>query len=180
VDHSIFRAFNKGALAMINVDGPENTVVYSGRQADEVYLPEGGAIQTLTADAAAAAPPATTRAERMTRGDQVYTSVCAACHQPGGRGIPAAFPPLANSDYLNADRNRAISVVLFGLTGTITVNGASFNSVMPALGMSDADVASVLTYVYGNWGNAGFDITPEEVAAVRAAGPPATAAVTEH
>src|SRR5262249_61228154 len=28
VDHSIFRAFNKGALAMLKVDGPDNKLVY--------------------------------------------------------------------------------------------------------------------------------------------------------
>lgn len=45
VDHSIFRAFNKGALGLIKVDGPEDKVVYSGKTADNVYLPRGGAIQ---------------------------------------------------------------------------------------------------------------------------------------
>jgi nitrite reductase (NO-forming) len=49
---------------------------------------------------------------------------------------------------------------------------------MPALGMSDDDVANVLTYVYSNWDNAGHDVTPAEVSAVRGAGPPAGAAVS--
>jgi nitrite reductase (NO-forming) len=49
VDHSIFRAFNKGALGMINVEGPDNPRVYSGRQYDEVYQPEGRADCTRTA-----------------------------------------------------------------------------------------------------------------------------------
>ena len=34
VDHSIFRAFNKGALAMLKVDGPENKAIYSGKEVD--------------------------------------------------------------------------------------------------------------------------------------------------
>ena len=38
VDHSIFRAFNKGALGMLKVTGPEDKVIYSGKQADTVYL----------------------------------------------------------------------------------------------------------------------------------------------
>src|SRR5215831_11144494 len=37
VDHSIFRAFNKGALGMLKVNGPENKEIYSGREVDEVY-----------------------------------------------------------------------------------------------------------------------------------------------
>ena len=88
-----------------------------------------------------------------------------------------AFPPVAGSDFLNADKNRAIAAVLFGLTGPVTVNGKPFNSVMPALGMSDDDVANVLTYVYNSWGNAGLDVTPAEVAAVRRGGPPAGSAL---
>ncbi len=39
VDHSIFRAFNKGALGMLKVEGAENTQLYSGKIADEIYLP---------------------------------------------------------------------------------------------------------------------------------------------
>jgi nitrite reductase (NO-forming) len=181
VDHSIFRAFNKGALGMIDVGGAENAAVYSGRQSDDIYRPEGGAIQTVDADAAGAAPVAMTKAQRVARGQQLYRT-CAACHQPNGQGIPQAFPPLAASDYLNADKRRAISVVLFGLTGNVTVNGQTFNSLMPALGMTDDDAAAVLTYVYSQWGNAGHDVTPAEVAAVRRAGPPpgAAAAMPGH
>jgi nitrite reductase (NO-forming) len=179
VDHSIFRAFNKGALAMINVEGPANTVVYSGKQADEIYQPEGGAIQSMT-DAAPVQAPAASKAERIARGGRTYAGTCAACHQAQGQGVAMAFPPVAGSDYLNADKTRAIATVLFGLTGPVTVNGQPFNSVMPALGMSDDDVANVLTYVYNNWGNAGHDVTPAEVAAVRRGGPPASAAVAAH
>ena len=46
-----------------------------------------------------------------------------ACHQAEGQGIPSAFPPLAKSDYLNADTDRAIDTVLHGMTGKVTVNG---------------------------------------------------------
>jgi len=40
VDHSIFRAFNKGALALLEVAGEERKDIYSGKQADESYLSE--------------------------------------------------------------------------------------------------------------------------------------------
>ena len=66
-------------------------------------------------------------------GKVVYNQNCAACHQVDGRGIPAAFPPLANSDYLNADKTRAIRVVKGGLAGEVVVNKEKYNSVMPAL-----------------------------------------------
>jgi len=166
VDHSIFRAFNKGALGMLKVEGDEDKLVFSGKQSDEVYLPEGGAIQSVEGEAPRQAPAAN-RAERVERGGRIYANVCAACHQPSGAGIPGAFPPLAKSDYLNADMARAIRVVAEGLEGEIRVNGETFNSTMPALDLSDEDVANVLTFVYDNWDNAGHEVTPAEVAKAR-------------
>jgi nitrite reductase (NO-forming) len=167
VDHAIFRAFNQGALGMLKVDGPEDKLVYSGRQNDEVYRPEGGAIQSVGVVEPTEAP-AKDKAERIERGKVVFTSICAACHQPNGAGIAGAFPPLAASDSLNADKPRAIGIVLGGHTGPVKVNGADFNSTMPALGLSDEQIANALTFVYSQWRNAGFEVTPLEVAAVRA------------
>ncbi len=166
VDHAIFRTFNKGSLGMLKVEGPEDKLVYSGKQSDEVYRPEGAAIQTL--GEAPVQAPAANHAERVTRGDRVFHSVCAACHQASGLGIPGAFPPLAGSDFLNADKERAIRIVSGGLSGPVVVNGKDFNSQMPALGLSDEDVANVLTFVYSMWNNKGYDVTAAEVRAVRA------------
>ncbi len=165
VDHSLFRAFNKGALGMLRVGGAEDPAIYSGRIADGVYAPEGGAIQHIAGPAPEPAR-ARTPAERIEMGRRVYANSCAACHQPEGEGIPGVFPPLAASDYLNADTRRAIDIVLNGLSGPITVNGVEYNSVMPAVGLSNEDVANVLTYVYSRWGNSGAVIAPEDVRAV--------------
>ena len=168
VDHSIFRTFNKGSLGMLKVEGEQDPLVYSGKQFDEVYQPEGGAIQSVDGDAPRQMPAAN-KAERIEHGKRVYNNVCAACHQQSGLGVPGAFPPLAGSDYLNTDKGRAIGVVANGLSGPITVNGKAFNSQMPALNLSDEDVANVLTYVYSQWGNAGHEVKPAEVSTVRAA-----------
>jgi nitrite reductase (NO-forming) len=101
-------------------------------------------------------------------GKAVYTKICAACHQPTGAGLPGAFPPLAKSDYLNADVNRAIKTVIKGLTGKVTVNGKVFNSAMPAQAtLSDKEIADVLTYVYASWGNSKKKVTPAMVKAQR-------------
>ena len=58
-------------------------------------------------------------------------------------------------------------MVVYGLDGPITVNGNTFNSIMPSLQLSDEDVANVLTYIYSQWENAGFVVLPQEVAVVR-------------
>ncbi len=165
VDHSIFRAFNKGAIGMLKASGDPDPLVYSGRQDDRIYLPEGSAVQDFPGGAKAE-PPATTLADRIERGRRVYQANCIACHQSEGQGIPGAFPPLAASDFLNADLNRAISTVARGLDGEITVNGAKYNNVMPGLGLGHEQIANVLTFVLNSWGNSGGEVTPERVAEV--------------
>jgi len=102
-------------------------------------------------------------------GQAMFLANCAACHQPTGLVLPNAFPPLAGSDYLMADKARAIRVVLTGLTGKITVNGAEYNSVMPAQAqLDDETIAAVLTFVLNSWGNDGGRVAATEVAAMRA------------
>jgi len=172
VDHSIFRAFNKGALGMITVAGAPAPGTYSGKQHDVVYLPEGGAIQAVPLDSTVAVERELPRSELLARGEHVFQANCAACHQPAGQGVPGAFPPLAKSDFLMADRNRAISVVMHGRSGAITVNGTPYNGVMPSLQLSNTDIAAVLSYVRSAFGNNASDlISIEDVRKVRA-GPP--------
>jgi len=166
VDHSIFRAFNKGALGMLTVHGDENEAIYSGLQEETVYLPEGGGVQEIQADTPPA-PVAQTKQERMEAGARVYAANCAACHQPAGEGISGAFPPLAGSDYLLDDPTRAIGTIVNGLSGEITVNGETYNGVMPGVRLSNEDVANVLTFVLNSFGNSDGEVTPADVARVK-------------
>jgi len=101
------------------------------------------------------------------KGKVIYDKVCIACHQSAGQGIPGAFPPLAKSDFLNKDVNRAIKGVVKGLTGPITVNGKKFSGAMPAQPLSDQQLADVFTYVYSSWGNNKKVVTPAMVKAQR-------------
>ena len=107
------------------------------------------------------------KAERVKAGESVFVNNCAACHQPDGKGVPDAFPPLAKSGFLNADKIRAVKIVTGGLNGKLTVNGQNFDGVMPAWDLPDEDIANVLTYVYNSWGNSGVDVLPADVKANR-------------
>jgi nitrite reductase (NO-forming) len=69
---------------------------------------------------------------------------------------------------LNADKNRAIKVLIHGLQGEVTVNGRKFNNSMPSFPLGDEDIANALTYVYNSFGNSGKEVTPEEVGVLRA------------
>ena len=85
------------------------------------------------------------------------------------------FPPLASSDWVAAKKpDRIIRMVLHGFTGPITLNGKPFASpapLMPPQGaaLSDTQIADVLTYVRNSFGNKAGAVTPEQVAAIRAA-----------
>jgi nitrite reductase (NO-forming)/hydroxylamine reductase len=132
------------------------------------------------AEAAAGAQPTK---EQMEEGAKSFQAACMACHQADGKGLPNAFPPLAGSDYLAADKQRAIRNVMNGLTGPVTVNGQTFNSVMPPMGqLSDAEIAAALTYAMNSWGNALGTVSVADVAAVRAGPKPekTAASATEH
>jgi nitrite reductase (NO-forming) len=119
------------------------------------------------------------KAERIELGRRLFGSICAACHQPTGQGLPNLFPPLAGSDFLNSDKNRAIKIVINGRQGEVIVNGLKFNNSMPSFPLSDQDIANALTFVYNSFGNSGLEVTPEEVKALRSqppdpSGPPPT------
>ncbi len=148
VDHAITRAFMKGALAQLHVSGPARPELYHGQAATPAEHSE----------------PVTTH-DSMAIGKRVFTQICSACHQGNGMGLPGAFPPLAMSDYLNSDPHRAISIVLHGLSGHITVNHTGYESQMPAFGpqLGNEEIAGVLTYVLNSFNNKGGSISPEEV-----------------
>ena len=169
VDHSIFRAFNKGALGMLKVKGEEDKKLYSGVKQEGIYHPEGGTIQDMPTDDSKEAPKITNKTleQKIALGKNIYTKTCFACHQANGEGIASAFPPLAKSDYLNADVKRAIAIVLHGKTGEITVNGEKYNSVMTKQTLTDDEVADVLTYVYNSWGNNKTNVTANMVSEVK-------------
>jgi nitrite reductase (NO-forming) len=173
VDHSIFRAFNKGALGMLKVNGDDNLLVYSGKEVDNVYLGDKAMADdlSLVSDVYEAEITGTaTKEQRVSAGGVLYNGTCSVCHQQNGEGMAGVFPPLAKSDYLMADPRRAIEVVLNGLTGPVTVNGSDFNSVMPPMSqLNDDEIANILTFVLNSWGNEDGAISPDDVAAVRAA-----------
>ncbi|MBT8098971.1 MAG: c-type cytochrome, partial [Gammaproteobacteria bacterium] len=120
--------------------------------------------QVHTAEVAAAG-----KDDLVAQGESVYMANCAACHQPDGKGLKGAFPPLAESDYLKGDRKQVLSVAMFGLSGPITVNGVDYNGVMPSLGhLSNEQLAAAMTYVFSSWGNDFAAVSVAEVAALRA------------
>lgn len=100
-------------------------------------------------------------AQSIADGEEIYIDFCMQCHMTNGEGVPGAFPPLANSDYL-LDIEKTIYALKFGLKGPITVNGKAYNSVMVSQGLDDEEIADVMNYILRNWGNETKEVITEE------------------
>jgi mono/diheme cytochrome c family protein len=117
-----------------------------------------------------AAAPVAPRTEEMLAGERVYQRNCTGCHEWRGEGRPGRYPPLIGASWLLDDKETPIRITLLGITGQMDVSGQPYDNVMPNFGvtLTDAEIANVLTFVRGSWGNGGSAITPEDVAKVRA------------
>jgi len=178
VDHSIFRAFNKGAIGMLKVSGKEDLVIYSGKQKEDVYLGSNEEpnkdifagpinVEQIPGTSQASMHEEEKEMDMSAFGKSIFTSTCAPCHQQNGEGLPNVFPPLAKSDYLNKSKEIVVNGVINGLQGEITVNGKKYNGIMPPQNLNNKQIAAVLTYVYNQWGNSGKKVTEDEVQKVR-------------
>ena len=100
-------------------------------------------------EAAAVAPLTAEQQQRFERGRDLYRNFCQACHQPDGRGQDKLAPTLIDSTLALAAPEVPVRVLLHGKEGAI--------GLMPPIGstLNDDQIASVLTYVRREWGQAG-------------------------
>lgn len=103
-------------------------------------------------------------------GRQVYTTLCAACHQANGQGMDSLAPALADSDWVIGKLDLLPRIVLHGLAGPIKVNGRTWAFEMPPLGaaLSDEQIAGVVTYIRREWEHTASPVSVETVKAIRA------------
>ncbi len=96
----------------------------------------------------------------VAKGEKVFNTNCAACHQPDGKGLPPAFPPLDGAAIVLGPSADQIETVLNGRKDTPM---AAFGKIL-----SDADLAAVITYTRNAWSNkTGEAIQPAAIAAAR-------------
>lgn len=115
-------------------------------------------------------------AKEFPRGLVLYRNICQACHGADGNGVNGLAPPLNNSDWVTGDKKRLAAVVLYGLSGPITVSKKLYKAPdvsgeMPGIAsntnFSDEDVAQVLSYIRGSWANSADKVSKEDVEAIR-------------
>ena len=103
-----------------------------------------------------------------TEGVRLFDSYCSACHQYDDQGMGDA-PPLDNSPWVVGPAERLVRIVLHGVRGRIEVDGKEYDREMPGFGgtLSDAQVASLVTYTRARFGSDGGPVEAYEVARVR-------------
>jgi glucose/arabinose dehydrogenase len=102
--------------------------------------------------------------ERAVPGGRLYGTYCASCHQRDGKGDGQRFPPLAGSDWVSGDKQRLVRTVVHGMSGPVTIDGKTYNNVMPGFGfLRDQDLSELLTHIRNQFGNQASPVTAEEV-----------------
>lgn len=100
--------------------------------------------------------------ELVAKGDKLYGSMCVACHQANGKGVPGAFPALDGSQIVKGPKAEQVAILLKGKQGTAMQSYAQ---------LSDVDIAALITYSRQSWGNGGSGqdpvVVPADVAAAR-------------
>lgn len=103
-------------------------------------------------------------------GAKVFSSNCASCHQPNGKGVPGVYPSLVASAFVQGEPSVPVRIILHGFKGEIERNGTKFNGVMTPFkdALSDEEIADVLTFIRASWGNTAEPIDAATVADIRA------------
>ncbi|KAA2239156.1 c-type cytochrome [Chitinophaga agrisoli] len=110
------------------------------------------------------------------RGNHIFKTVCQTCHGADGEGIQSLAPPLNQSQWVLGDKNKMISIVLYGLTGPVPVNGKVYKAPevsgeMPGIGsndeFSDDDIAQVISFIRNAWTNKAEKVTEKDIQQIR-------------
>ena len=162
----IVQLLGSGTSPRGSVMGPMADVVHGSTQhlgtadltAMATYLrelPAAAAVEVAAAPATPRAVPERRDAGTMERGARIYDQRCAYCHGDAGQGAPGAYPPLAgNRAVLMTTPVNLIQIVRQG--GFLPATAGNPRPYgMPPFGqvLDDGDIAAVLTYVRGAWGN---------------------------
>ena len=101
-------------------------------------------------------------------GKRAYATYCASCHTPSGVGVPGQYPSLVDSEWVKDSDRRLAMIIKNGLSGPITVNGVSYNNLMPPqapnMGAAAAKrIAYIMSYIRQEWNGGASLVTPEQV-----------------
>ena len=111
--------------------------------------------------------------DNRTKGLQLFRSICATCHGADGKGIQDLAPPLKGSEYIDGSMKRLASIILYGISGPINVNGKLYqlNNDMPGLidnySISDQDIADIIRFTQNAFAKQGQGISGDDIKKLR-------------
>ena len=109
-------------------------------------------------------------------GNRMFRTICQTCHGVDGMGVQSLAPPLKGSEWVQGDKDKLSSIVLYGLTGPVEVGGKLYkspeiNGDMPGIGSNDEfgdqDIAQLLSFIRRAWGNKGEPVTDKDIQKIR-------------
>ncbi|OYV28764.1 MAG: alcohol dehydrogenase [Thiomonas sp. 20-64-9] len=162
-----------GSVNNFTVAGGMTEVIHHSTQhlSHDDLLAIGTYIKSMPSEISAQVASTKPDPAAVQRGKALYDQHCAACHQPTGQGVPAAFPSLAGNPSVRCiDPTNAIHVILAGGTTAVTAS-APAPMAMPPFGsqLSDQQVADLVTYIRTSWGNAAEPVSAAQVKELRRA-----------
>lgn len=109
-------------------------------------------------------PPREALAAFISRGNRIYSARCQSCHGPSGQGGPS-YPSLVGSEWVTGNTQTLAMIIINGLQGP-TSTGKDYG-VMQAQGggMSNEDLAGIMTFIRNSLGNEVGDVVTPEMAA---------------
>ena len=114
--------------------------------------------------------------KKYPKGAEFYNTICQTCHGPDGNGVQGLAPPLNQSEWVTGRKDILTSIVLFGLTGPVTVanrlyQAPEISADMPGIGydpgISNDQIAEMLSYIRKSWQNNADPVSVEEVEQIR-------------
>ncbi|SEG76265.1 cytochrome c [Marinobacterium lutimaris] len=116
-------------------------------------------------------------AETEAEGARIYSGNCAACHGYNGQGTADGYYPSMFNNSVTGEENTSnlIAAIIYGVHRETEAGGNVF---MPPFGdqpnalnsLSDEQIATLSNYLMDSYGLASAEVTPEQVAVIRAGG----------
>lgn len=114
--------------------------------------------------------------KQFPRGASLFRSTCQPCHGADGNGVRSLAPPLNRSEWVTGGKSKLIAIILYGLTGPVTVNNKIYQAPeisgdMPGLHSNkdivDEDIAQLSSFLRKSWSNNAEPVSREEVISIR-------------
>jgi mono/diheme cytochrome c family protein len=155
--------------------GPMSKVVLNGTSRLSDADIHAIAVYLKSLPSATQGAPAKPADEELRAGEIVYTTRCGDCHLPSGLGVPRVrnadpsktAPPLAGNAALQAtDPATLINVILYGAHEDTTGEGVwpKMSGFELSVGLDDAQIAALCTYLRSSWGNRAAPVDSAAVA----------------